>query len=105
MKRKRSQSTSDQQKVNFSGEASFNLLGGDFSGEALAWLDATGKLQYTIRRTEGDFYALAAKLYVETCPKAVPDGGATLMLLGVTLAGIESLRRRIARRNTQPRKA
>jgi hypothetical protein len=85
-------------KGKFSGQA-FDYLGGDLSGEALAWLDASGTLQYTIQRTEGDFYALAAKLYVETCPKAVPDGGATLMLLGVALAGIEPLRRMIARRN------
>jgi hypothetical protein len=85
--------------------AYFNLLGGELSDDALATLDTTGTLKYTLRRTEGDFLALAAKLYVETCPRAVPDGGATLMLLGVALAGIESLRRRMARRNTQPRRA
>ena len=85
----------------FSGSATSSLLGGDFSGEALASLNATGMLQYTIRRTEGDFDALAAKLYIETSPRAVPDGGATLMLLGVALAGIESLRRRIAGKSLQ----
>jgi VPDSG-CTERM motif len=85
--------------------ASFNILGGQVCGEALVTLDTTGRLKYTFCRTEGDFLALAAKLYVETCPKAVPDGGTTLMLLGVALAGIEPLRRRMARRNTQPRRA
>jgi hypothetical protein len=88
----------------FSGSASFNFPGGNFSGEARAWLDATGKLQYTLWRTEGDFYAVAEKLYLETCPKTVPDGGATLMLLGVALAAIEPLRRRLAKRNAQPRR-
>jgi VPDSG-CTERM motif len=81
--------------------ASFNILGGQICGDALVTLDTTGTLKYTFCRTEGDFLALAAKLYVETCPKAVPDGGTTLMLLGVALAGIEPLRRRMVRRNTQ----
>jgi hypothetical protein len=52
-------------------------------------------------RVEGDFLFWGAKLLVETCPKSVPDGGATLMLLGAALAGIESLRRRTTRRNLQ----
>jgi hypothetical protein len=86
--------------------ASFNILGGQVSGEALVTLDTTGTLQYTFRSTEGDFNALAAKLWVETSPRGVPDGGATLMLLGVALAGVvEPLRRKMARRNTQPRSA
>jgi hypothetical protein len=85
--------------------ASFNLLGGKISGDALVTLNTTGTLQYMFRATEGDFSALSAKLYVETCPRTVPDGGATLMLLGVALAGIESLRRRMARRYTQSRRA
>ena len=85
--------------------ASANLLGGQISGDALKTLATTYTLQYTFRAIEGDFLALAAKLYVETCPKTVPDGGATLMLLGLSLAGIEPLRRRMARRNTQPKRA
>ena len=83
--------------------ASLNLLGGQISSDALLTLATTGTLKYAIRRTEGDFLALAAKLEVETRP--VPDGGATLMLLGVALAGMESLRRRMARRNAQPKTA
>jgi hypothetical protein len=85
-------------------DASFNLLGRQISADALAKLATTGSLQYTIHAIEGDFLAVAAKLWVETCPKTVPDGGATLMLLCLTLAGIEPLRRRMARRNTQPRR-
>jgi hypothetical protein len=88
-----------------SSYASFNILGGKVSGDALVTLDTTGTLKYTLRRTEGDFLALAAKLYVETCPRAVPDGGTTLMLLGAALAGIEPLRRKMARTNTQRRSA
>ena len=88
-----------------SSYASFNILGGKVSGDALVTLDTTGTLKYTLRRTEGDFLALAAKLYVETCPRAVPDGGTILMLLGAALAGIESLRRKMARTNTQRRSA
>jgi hypothetical protein len=78
--------------------AGFNVLGGQICGDALVTLDTTGTLKYTFCRTEGDFLALAAKLYVETCPKSVPDGDATLMLLGMALTGIEPLRRRMARR-------
>lgn len=77
----------------------------EISGDALATLDKYGALKYAVRSTEGDFWAAFAKLYVETSPRAVPDGGATLMLLGVALAGIESLRRRMAKRNLHQRRA
>lgn len=81
----------------------FALVGsGLITGDAFLTLDETGKLKYTIYRTKGDFWALAAKLMAETSPRTsprgVPDGGATLMLLGVGFAGIESLRRRMARK-------
>ena len=79
-----------------SKKVSLNLLSGEILGDALATLDTLGKLKYTIHRTEGDFLVWGAKLLVETCPRSVPDGGATLMLLGVALAGIESLRRKRA---------
>jgi hypothetical protein len=86
--------------------AYFNpFFGGEISGDDLATLDKYGALKYTIRSYEGDFWAAFAKLYVETSPRAVPDGGATLMLLGVALAGIESLRRRMAKRNLRQRRA
>ena len=81
---------------------SLNLLGGKISSDALLTLATTGTLKYTIRSTEGDFLASAAKLEIETRPR-VPDGGATLMLLGVALAAIEPLRRGLARRNTHPK--
>ena len=80
---------------------SLNLLSGVISGDAFDVLNTTGKLKYAVRRVEGDFLFWGAKLLVESCPKSVPDGGATLMLLGAALAGIESLRRRTTRRNLQ----
>ena len=81
------------------------LLGGKISGNAFATLDTTGQLKYSLYATEGDSLSWGGKLYVETCPRPVPDGGATLMLLGVALAGIESLRPRITRRNLQQKRA
>ena len=76
---------------------SLNLLGGAISNDALLTLATTGRLKYTLWRTEGDFFASEAKLQIETRPKVVPDGGATLMLLGVALAAIEQARRKMAR--------
>ena len=89
----------------FLDKITFALVGsGVITGDTFLTLDETGKLKYTISRTKGDFWALAAKLMVTTSPTSptspsgVPDGGATLMLLGMGLAGIESLRRRMARK-------
>lgn len=84
-------------------EVDLTLASGQVLGSALVSLDATGKLSYSIQRTDGDFWALGAKLMAEAGPRAVPDGGATLMLLGGALAGIEVLRRRAAKKlNKQP---
>ena len=79
-------------------EVDLGLVSGQVLGQALLSLDSTGTLSYTIQRTDGDFWALGAKLMAEAKPRTVPDGGATLMLLGGALAGIEALRRRSARR-------
>jgi hypothetical protein len=85
--------------------ATLNVLGGNVSGNAFATLDTTGQLKYSFRGTEGDSLSWGGKLYVETRPRSVPDGGATLMLLGMALGGIEPLRRKMSRRNTEPRRA
>ena len=79
-------------------EVDLSLVSGQVFGSALVSLDSTGTLSYTIQRTAGDFWALGAKLMAEAGPRTVPDGGATLMLLGGALAGIEALRRRSARK-------
>jgi hypothetical protein len=85
-------------------EVDLTLVGGQVIGQALVTLDQTGTLSYSIlwdryRNTRySDFWALGAKLVAEAGPRAVPDGGATLMLLGGALAGIEVLRRRAAKK-------
>ena len=79
-------------------EVDLGLVSGQVLGQALVSLDSTGTLSYVIQRTDGDFWALGAKLMAEAKPRTVPDGGATLMLLGGALAGIEALRRRSARK-------
>ena len=84
--------------------ASLNLAGGQILGDASVTLDATGMLKYAFRGTGDGFFA-SDKSDGETSSRGVPDGGATLMLLGVALAAIEPLRRRIARRNGQPKTA
>jgi hypothetical protein len=73
---------------------SLNPINSDVSGNAFGKLDKDGILKYSVRREAGDFLFWHAKLVCETSPRSVPDGGATLMLLGLGLAGIESLRRR-----------
>jgi VPDSG-CTERM motif len=84
--------------------ASLDLAGGQTLGDASVTLDATGTLKYAFEGTGDDFFA-SDKSDAETSSRRVPDGGATLMLLGVALAAIEQLRRRMARRNGQPKTA
>ena len=74
-----------------------NLLKAEVSGDVLGMLDKDGTLKFKVKREAGDFVVWEAKLVYETSPTSVPDGGATLMLLGLGLAGIESLRRRTAK--------
>ena len=90
-------------------EVDLTLVGGQVIGQALVTLDQTGMLSYSVlwdryrNSRYSDFWALGAKLVAEAGPRAVPDGGATLMLLGGALAGIEVLRRRAAKKlNKQP---
>ena len=80
-------------------------LGGVVSGDALGKLDNDGILKFTVKREAGDFIYWQAKLVYKTSPISVPDGGATLMLLGLGMAGIEVLRRRTARQNLQQKRA
>jgi hypothetical protein len=84
----------DQQLV---GPRKLNLLWGEVSGNAREKLDNDGILKFTVKREAGDFIYYQAKLVYETSPISVPDGGATLMLLGLGMAGIEVLRRRTAK--------
>ena len=63
-------------------------------------LSADGVLDYEVKATTGDFWFLGAKLVVEIAPKSdntagVPDGGMTLALLGLSLAGVGALRHKL----------
>ena len=84
--------------------ASLNLAGGQILGDSLVTLDATGMLKYAFQGTGDDFFA-SDKSDAETSSRGVPDGGATLMLLGAALAALEPLRRRMAKRNAPSKTA
>jgi hypothetical protein len=78
----------------------FNIFGGLLQGDALLDLSADGIISYTIRWVCGDpFKLLTASLIAEstansTLPSApVPDGGATLAMLGLALLALEGTRR------------
>ena len=71
--------------------ASYELVSGNLSMTLLADIAADGKLTYTVRADSGDFYLKETQLTVYA---HVPDGGSTLMLLGLALVGFAALRRR-----------
>ena len=71
-------------------------LGGDVVGSALMQLSDTGILNYEINKLSGpltDFILTHSKL---SAGARVPDGGTTLMLLGLTFLGILGARRKLA---------
>ena len=64
-------------------------------GAAFASLAADGSLDYKVTATQGDFWFLKAILVADIGEKAnVPDGGATLALLGLGVLGLGALHRR-----------
>jgi hypothetical protein len=86
-------------------KVSLDLLKAEVSGDVLGTLDKDGTLKFKVTREAGDFVVWEAKLKYETSPTSVPDGGATVMLLGLGLAGIESMRRRTTRQSLQQKRA
>lgn len=70
------------------------LSGGEIDIAAQLDLDAEGKLSYTVRSTKGDFILGSAGILAEAAPRAVPDAGSTLALLGLGMLGLTALRRR-----------
>ena len=73
-------------------------LGGEVVGSALMQLSDTGILEYEIRKLSGsltDFALIHSKLIADAGTR-VPDGGATLMLLGLSFLGILGARRKLA---------
>ena len=76
-------------------------VGGSIVGALLGNLDEDGILNYTITRTGGNFWLWNAKLTAEgqerqPSTNGVPDGGATLTMLGMGLLGVFSIRRKLA---------
>ena len=84
----------------------FNIFGGLLTGDALLDLSADGIISYTIRWVSGDpFKLLTGTLIAETTANAnnptpgapVPDGGATVAMLGLALLALEGARRKLTR--------
>ena len=73
-------------EVNFS-----TILGGPVLGSVLFDLSKDGILNYHIKKVSGDFYVSFARLDAEA---AVPDGGATAVLLGLGMLGLSAVSRK-----------
>lgn len=89
----------DQMFTNgsFSG---FLHLGGDVLANALAKLDNTGALSYTVSRTSGglsEFWLKNARIDVRTSARSIPDSGSTSVLAGLGLLLVISARRWLSR--------
>ncbi len=84
--------------VAFGSSSSFNFgsitLNGSVLGSVLAELSDTGVISYTVSRDSGDFSLDWARLDAQAGPRAVPDGGLPLALLGVSVAGLSIFRRK-----------
>lgn len=78
---------------SFSG---FISLGGNVVGSLLANLNDDGILNYTVTRESGEFWLKHARLtaQAEDSSSSVPDGGATVALLGLATFGLGMLRRK-----------
>ena len=82
----------------------FGAVGGFANVNMLIDLNLNGELGYSIESTQGDFYVNFAKLIAHTIegnPRStggsstrVPDGGATLAFLGLSVIGLACARRK-----------
>lgn len=71
------------------------FVSGDILGQALLDLSSDGVLGYSVSNTgNSTFTLLSASLSVNASPRAVPDGGTTLGLLGLGLVATALLARR-----------
>lgn len=95
----------EHERINFGpGDLIFN--NGSFTGTAvlnfggnlavIGDIKATGKVDYRVRAISGEFIFDAAYAHFNNIP-SVPDGGSTVALLGLALAGVGMLRRKLAR--------
>lgn len=83
----------------------FNIFGGLLTGNALLDLRADGIISYTVKWVSGDpFKLISAALIAESTPNAtlpsepVPEGGATVAMLGLALLALEGARRKLRQR-------
>lgn len=82
----------------------FGLVGGFANVNMLIDLNSNGELAYSVESTSGDFYLNFAKLVAHTTEgnpgstggggDRVPDGGATLAFLGLSVIGLACARRK-----------
>lgn len=72
----------------------FALSDSSLGTQALLTLSETGKVSYTVTRTSGSFQLGGAVLCAHAEPRNVPDGGATVALLGVGLVAVFFAKRR-----------
>jgi hypothetical protein len=62
------------------------------NASVIGFINAQGFITYTVQATSGSFILDAAYMEVN----AVPDGGATAMLLGVGILGLGAMRRKVS---------
>ena len=79
----------------WSGSVSLALTLDTVQGTALADLSSDGILKFYVTASSGEAYVKSATL-VATAGNRVPDGGATLTLLGLALLGILGAQRKFA---------
>jgi len=72
----------------------YTTVGGAL-GTLLSALTADGELVYKVKATKGDLYFKWAQLTVTTETRKVPDAASTVALLGLGLASLAVLRRKV----------
>jgi hypothetical protein len=72
------------------------LSGAVDSADVLADLSADGRLDLTVERTSGSFAVLSASITAES--QAVPEGGSSMLMLGLGLCGVAAAGRRLKAR-------
>jgi hypothetical protein len=72
------------------------LLGDQVWGDVLLDLETDGSLSYSVNPASGSFKLLAAELHAKSKPRPweVPDSGWSLALLGMSMIGLASFRRK-----------
>ena len=71
----------------------YDWVWGTLGGSLLATLSDTGILNYTVKILSGDTYLKEAGLIAVSRARQVPDGGSTVVLLGLGMLGLAFIRR------------